>query len=507
MLNTYVTVDASRHLGRVNTEPMRWRRPLTSRATCTDPLAAGTWLDRLGGTGAYPLQVGCSFLFQQTGTNFIGIGTQRPPRPHSRWAAQSRADTWYDISPAEVPVLSIGSAVNSTDGNLFVGVGAGNNPNIPGGNDTFVGYQAGFTATGSLNTYIGYQSGYGNTPSVPNTGCCNVFTGFSTGVFNTSGGGNTFQGYYSGWQNQDGSGNTYTGYQTGVVNVSGSNNSFFGDRAGNHTTSSPSNGLSGNNNSFFGAFAGFDNTTGYDNVYIGDHAGASNATGNSNVYIANQSPSSSESNTIRIGNWLKNTYAQQSQVFVEPILANTTSNGANVFITAAGQLVMMMSSRRYKDHIADMGDSSSKLFQLRPVTFFYKPQYDDGSHLLQYGLIAEEVAKVYPEMVMYGKDGQPLTVKYQLLAPMLLSELQKQHKVVTAQQDELASLREQATTQRQQVVAQQQEIDTLKSQLQLQNAAFQERLSRLESLVTTQVQTAAVDKAAQPTTAANGNLQ
>ncbi len=226
--------------------------------TCTDP-ATGTYLTGWVGTGLSNT-VGCSFLFQQTGTNFIGIGTQTPSTPLEVGGAIT-ADTWYDISPAEVPVLSIGSAVNSTDGNLFVGVGEGNNPNIPGGNDTFVGYQAGFTATGSLNTYIGYQSGYGNTPSVPNTGCCNVFTGFSTGVFNTSGGGNTFQGYYSGWQNQDGSGNTYTGYQTGVVNVSGSNNSFFGDWAGNHTTSSPSNGLSGNNNSFFGAFAGFDNTT------------------------------------------------------------------------------------------------------------------------------------------------------------------------------------------------------------------------------------------------------
>jgi hypothetical protein len=68
-----------------------------------------------------------------------------------------------------------------------------------------------------------------------------------------------------------------------------------------------------------------------------------------------------------------------------------------------------------------------KLLQLRPVNFFYKPQYDDGSHLLQYGLIAEEVAKVYPEMVAYDNDGQLLTVKYQLLAPILLNEVQKQN--------------------------------------------------------------------------------
>ena len=83
-----------------------------------------------------------------------------------------------------------------------------------------------------------------------------------------------------------------------------------------------------------------------------------------------------------------------------------------------------------------MGDTSSKLLQLRPVNFYYKPEYDDGSHLLQYGLVAEEVAKVYPEMVAYGKDGKPWTVRYQLLAPMLLNELQKQH-AEAEKQDEL----------------------------------------------------------------------
>ena len=110
-------------------------------------------------------------------------------------------------------------------------------------------------------------------------------------------------------------------------------------------------------------------------------------------------------------------------------------------------------------------------------------------------------------MVAYEKDGTPYTVKYQLLAPMLLNEFQKQHAVVTAQQDELQSLREQTKAHEQQVLSQQQEIDSLKAQLQLQNAAFQERLSRLESLVTTQVQTAAADKPTQPTPTANGGLQ
>jgi hypothetical protein len=142
-----------------------------------------------------------------------------------------------------------------------------------------------------------------------------------------------------------------------------------------------------------------------------------------------------------------------------------------VYINTNGQLGTLTSSRRFKDNIQDMGTASSKLFQLRPVTFNYKPQFDDGSHLLQYGLIAEEVAKVYPDMVVYDKDGQPYTVRYQVLAPMLLSELQKQNAVVAAQQE---SLRTQ----------QQGQIQTL----QRQNEEIQQRLSRLETLLVDRAQ-------------------
>ncbi len=157
------------------------------------------------------------------------------------------------------------------------------------------------------------------------------------------------------------------------------------------------------------------------------------------------------------------------------------------------------SSRRFKEQIADMGDSSSKLFQLHPVTFFYKPQYDDGSHQLQHGLIAEEVAKVYPDLVEYQKDGQPYTVKYQMLTPLLLNELQKEHVLVMSQQEELQS-------QLQQINSQRQEINSLKHDLQLQNASLQERLEKLESYVATQMKTAS-DVHPAATTATNGESQ
>jgi len=98
----------------------------------------------------------------------------------------------------------------------------------------------------------------------------------------------------------------------------------------------------------------------------------------------------------------------------------------------------LTSSVRFKEDVATMGEASHDLMKLRPVVFHYKAPYDDGSRLLQYGLIAEEVAKVAPELVQYDATGQPFTVRYHALNAMLLNELQKQHAKVEEQAAELA---------------------------------------------------------------------
>ncbi len=91
-----------------------------------------------------------------------------------------------------------------------------------------------------------------------------------------------------------------------------------------------------------------------------------------------------------------------------------------------------------------MGDATnSLLLQLRPVTFHYKAPYDDGSHLLQYGLIAEEVAKVAPGLVQYDEEGKPYSVRYQFLNTMLLNEVQAQHRQLAAQQTQIEELQNQ----------------------------------------------------------------
>jgi len=167
---------------------------------------------------------------------------------------------------------------------------------------------------------------------------------------------------------------------------------------------------------------------------------------NDSIYISSTGANIDGSGTIQIGTQaneaggiIKIGRAQTGGTYIAGI-SGTAVSGAAVYVTSSGQLGIVPSSSRFKDQITDMGDSSSKLLQLRPVNFFYKPEYDDGSHLLQYGLIAEDVAKVYPEMVAYGNDGQVLTVKYQLLAPMLLNELQKQANQNRQQTDQIRSL-------------------------------------------------------------------
>jgi hypothetical protein len=100
------------------------------------------------------------------------------------------------------------------------------------------------------------------------------------------------------------------------------------------------------------------------------------------------------------------------------------------------------SSRRYKEEIQDMGDTSSGLMRLRPVTFRYQKPFADGSKPIQYGLIAEEVAEVYPDLVAHSADGQVETVKYQVLDSMLLNEVQRQEKVINAQAKQIELLEE-----------------------------------------------------------------
>src|ERR1051325_2981147 len=138
-----------------------------------------------------------------------------------------------------------------------------------------------------------------------------------------------------------------------------------------------------------------------------------------------------ESNTIRIGdsNGCSPCY---TRMFVAGVRGVTTGNddAVPVLIDSLGQLGVVSSSRRFKEDIHDMGDASSALMKLRPVTFRYKQPYVNGTKPINYGLIAEEVEAVYPDVVAHSADGEIETVQYQKINALLLNEVQKQHRAL-----------------------------------------------------------------------------
>jgi hypothetical protein len=284
----------------------------------------------------------------------------------------------------------------------------------------------------------------------------NAFFGFQVGYHNTSGYANAFFGSQAGYDNTIGYANAFFGYWAGHFNTTGSGNAYYGSNAG-----SSYGNTSGSNNTMIGAGAGNDGSAnGSYNVFVGYRAGSNNDTAGSDVYIANAgciSGRCTESHTIRIGTQGTGS-GQQNVTYIAGIYGSTSAGGVPVYINSDGQLGTLTSSLRFKEQVRDMGDSTSALMKLRPVTFLYKPEYDQGERTLQYGLIAEEVAKVYPELVAYDKDGQPYTVRYQYITTMLLNEVQKQYHRAEAEAKVIAT--------------QEQKIDEL-----------EQRLSRLESLI------------------------
>ena len=199
---------------------------------------------------------------------------------------------------------------------------------------------------------------------------------------------------------------------------------------------------------------------------LSDSAGTNIVAGSNNIEIGGVGPSD-ESNTIRIG-----FQGTQKKTFIAGI-SGTPVLGADVTVDGSGQLGVLPSSARYKRDIHDMGAASTGLMKLRPVSFRYK---DDPSDTLQYGLVAEEVARVYPELVTRDTDGKLQSVRYLEFTALLLNELQKQNNELQKQAKET---RQRLETKDRQLAAQQREIDALKQQNASINV-LSERLAALE---------------------------
>ena len=263
---------------------------------------------------------------------------------------------------------------------------------------------------------------------IHNFGPNNFFAGVNAGNLTLSGYGTTGVGVSALQSLTTGGSNTAVGYVALGNTTSGPNNTAVGNGAlllnvtGNGNTAVGVNALetnTGNSNTAFGVSALVFKTTGNNNTALGFNAGVSLTSGSNNTYISN-SGAATESNTIRIG-------SSQTRSFIAGIRNVTTgiANALPVVIDGNGQLGTVSSSRRFKEHIEKMGVASEVLYRLRPVSFLYKPEYGGRTDLPQFGLIAEDVAKVAPELVAYDDQGKPYTVNYQFLTPMLLNELQK----------------------------------------------------------------------------------
>ncbi|MFZ3210820.1 MAG: tail fiber domain-containing protein, partial [Terriglobales bacterium] len=323
-----------------------------------------------------------------------------------------------NTTSASVGVITLGSTPflhNFGTNNTFVGASAGNLTMTSVGNNTAVGATA-LTA----NTTGRGQSAFGNAAlAAATTGTQNSAFGASALTANTTGMQNAAFGNSALIDNT--TGNTNSAFGTGALlaNTTANLNSAFGFEALVTNTT-------GSNNSAFGEGALFSLNGGSNNLALGGLAGSSlTGTESNNIYLANNGVAG-ESNTARIGTDL-------TAVFITGISGRTSASGVGVFINTAGQLGTITSSRRFKHDIADMGAESDLLMKLRPVAFYYKPELDQ-TQTRQYGLVAEEVAKVAPQLVVYDKDGAPETVRYHFVNAMLLNAVQKQQRAIQRQQ-------------------------------------------------------------------------
>ena len=211
--------------------------------------------------------------------------------------------------------------------------------------------------------------------------------------------------------------NTAVGFSSLYSNLEGIYNTALGHRALYTNTTGGRNVAVG--------WAALDQSNGSYNTAIGIGAGESLESGDYNVYVASDLPSgTSESDTIRIGD-----PSYQTRAFLAGVYGVTVTGGTAVYVKSDGQLGTVSSSRRYKREIEDVGDRSEVLRQLRPVRFRYTEDRDPAGEQ-QYGLIAEEVEEVAPELVVHRSDGRPETVKYNLVNALLLDEVLRQRKEI-----------------------------------------------------------------------------
>jgi hypothetical protein len=301
--------------------------------------------------------------------------------------------------------------------------------NQDGWDNTATGVNALFHNTGGIqNAAFGFAALQNNT-----NGNFNTAVGLTALSGNQTGDGNTAVGWAA-LANSTGNSNTAVGLGGLTSNKGGGSNTAVGEVAlqsnvsGSFNTAAGAKALNDNVTGFFNTACGYqalqNNTGGNFNIALGVSAGANLVAGGSNIYIGN-SGVAREDQTIRIG-------TNQTQTFVAGI-SGVAVTGPAVHVNGSGQLGIVPSSERFKVAIKPMDKSSEAILNLKPVSFHYKQDLDPDK-IPQFGLIAEEVEKVNPDLVVHDENGKPYTVRYEAVNAMLLNEFLKAHRKLQEQQ-------------------------------------------------------------------------
>jgi hypothetical protein len=309
------------------------------------------------------------------------------------------------------------------------------------GDDTAIGFEALYSSgvpTDGRNTAVGSQAMHQTTTAAGNvgvgcdalyqttTGFWNVGVGDSAAGANTTGSGNVAVGEEALLVNQTGFGNVAIGYAAGF-SITGGDNIAIGDRAMANL-----NGA-GRENVAVGESA-LSYCGGSRNIAIGTVAGLQITTGSHNIDIGNQGQSD-DARTIRIGN-----YETQRAAYMAGIAGVPVPLGLEVIVDRFGHLGTVAHAARFEEQVRPMGKGSEAILSLQPVTFRYGKELDSLG-TAQFGLVAEEVAKVAPDLVARDAEGKPFSVRYDAVNAMLLNEFLKEHRKVEEQAGEIGALK------------------------------------------------------------------
>jgi hypothetical protein len=403
------------------------------------------------------------------------------------WAVSPPPDGGYpNFNTAEGTDALFNLDVATATGNTAVGSNAMSETRT-GTSNTAVGASALFNNSGNLstgigtlalaenaadfNTAIGYSALWLNRfgEPIPVTGGNNTASGAFSLASNTSGADNTASGFNALFRNEEGSFNTADGVYALSENTTGGNNTGSGWAAllsntfGNNNTAQGLQALNsnttGNDNTAVGLNALFANTIGGNNIGLGSGAGGNLTTGSNNIDIGNGGVAG-ESAKIRIGK-----KGIHTNTYIAGIYGVTVSRGIGVIVDSNGHLGTTTSSARFKDAIKPMDKASEAIHALKPVTFRYKQELDPDQ-TPQFGLVAEQVAKVNPDLVARDEEGKPYTVRYEAVNAMLLNEFLKEHRKV----EEQAQINKQQETT---IAQQQKEIQALAATLKEHAAQIQ----------------------------------